>query len=62
MDSAKGSFDGPAQSYQIGANDQITSSDDYKKLVLSYKNATPIMLKDVAKSSMASRMPSSRRG
>jgi multidrug efflux pump len=48
VDSAKGSFDGPAQSYQIGANDQITSSDDYKKLVLSYKNATPIMLKDVA--------------
>jgi multidrug efflux pump len=48
LDSAKGSFDGPHQSYQIGANDQITTSADYRKLVLSYKNGTPIMLKDVA--------------
>jgi multidrug efflux pump len=48
LDSAKGSFDGPHQNYQIGANDQITTSDDYRKLVLSYKNGTPVMLKDVA--------------
>ncbi len=26
LDAAKGSFDGPSQSYQIGANDQITTS------------------------------------
>src|SRR5208282_6057071 len=48
-DTAKGSFDGPAQSYQIGANDQLTTSDDYKKLVLGYFNGNPVMLKDVAK-------------
>jgi multidrug efflux pump len=48
LDSAKGSFDGPHQDYQIGANDQITTSDDYRKLVLSYKNGSPVMLKDVA--------------
>jgi multidrug efflux pump len=48
LDTAKGSFDGPAQSYQIGANDQITTSADYKKLVLTYKNGAPIMLTDVA--------------
>ncbi len=47
--SAKGSFDGPHQSYQIAANDQITTSDDYRRLVLSYKNGVPVMLKDVAK-------------
>ena len=48
LDTAKGSFDGPAQSYQIGANDQITTSADYKKLVLTYRNGAPIMLTDVA--------------
>jgi multidrug efflux pump len=49
VDTAKGNFDGPAQSYQIGANDQITTSGDYKKLVLAYKNGAPVMLTDVAK-------------
>jgi len=49
LDTAKGSFDGPAQSYQIGANDQLTTSGDYKKLVLGYFNGNPVMLKDVAK-------------
>ena len=49
LDTAKGSFDGPAQSYQIGANDQITTSADYRRLVLTYRNAAPVMLSDVAK-------------
>jgi multidrug efflux pump len=49
LDTAKGSFDGPSQSYQIGANDQITSSADYKKLVLAYVNGAPVMLTDVAR-------------
>jgi multidrug efflux pump len=49
VDAAKGSFDGPQQSYQIGANDQITTSADYRKLVLTYRNGSPIMLTDVAK-------------
>jgi multidrug efflux pump len=49
LDAAKGSFDGPNQSYQIGANDQLTTSDDYRALVLAYKNGAPVMLKSVAK-------------
>jgi hypothetical protein len=49
LDAAKGSFDGPNQSYQIGANDQITTSDDYSKLVIAYRNGSPVMLKSVAK-------------
>jgi multidrug efflux pump len=49
LDAAKGSFDGPSQSYQIGANDQITTSADYRQLVLAYRNGSPVMLKDVAK-------------
>ena len=48
VDAAKGSFDGPDQSYQIGANDQITTSADYKKLVIAYRNGQPLMLTDVA--------------
>jgi multidrug efflux pump len=49
VDAAKGSFDGPNQSYQIGANDQITTSDDYRKLVVAYRNGSPVMLNSVAK-------------
>src|SRR5271155_1157243 len=49
LDTAKGSFDGPAQSFQIGANDQITTSAEFSKVVLAYKNGAPVMLTDVAK-------------
>jgi multidrug efflux pump len=49
LDSAKGSFDGPNQSYQIGANDQITTSDDYSRLIIAYRNGSPVMLNAVAK-------------
>jgi multidrug efflux pump len=45
---AKGNFDGPYQAYQINANDQLLTSDDYRKLVIAYKNGAPVMLKDVA--------------
>src|SRR5580692_9176943 len=33
VDQAKGSFDGPHQSYQIGANDQITTGAQYRQVV-----------------------------
>jgi len=48
VDQAKGSFDGPRQSFQIDANDQITSSAQYKKVVISYQNGAPIFLENVA--------------
>ena len=48
VDQAKGSFDGPHQSYQIGANDQILTSKDYREVVVAFKNGAPVMLKDVA--------------
>ncbi len=47
--SAKGSFDGPKRSYTINANDQLLTADDYRKLVVAYKNAAPVRLVDVAK-------------
>ncbi len=48
VNQAKGSFDGPAQAYTIGANDQLLSSADYKPLVVAYRNGAPVRLQDVA--------------
>jgi multidrug efflux pump len=49
LDTAKGSFDGPAQSFQIGANDQITTAADFSGIVVAYRNNAPVVLSDVAK-------------
>lgn len=49
VNAAKGNFDGPRQDYQIDANDQLTTSDDYRKVVIAYRNGAPVMLTDVAK-------------
>ena len=48
VNSAKGNFDGPHQDYQINANDQLTTSSDYRDVVIAYRNSAPVMLKDVA--------------
>jgi multidrug efflux pump len=48
VNQAKGNFDGPRQSYQIDANDQIVSDKDYRSIVVAYRNGAPIVLSDVA--------------
>jgi multidrug efflux pump len=48
VNQAKGSFDGARQSYTIGANDQLLSSDQYRPLIVAYKNGAPVRLSDVA--------------
>jgi multidrug efflux pump len=48
VNQAKGNFDGPHQSYQIGANDQLLSAADYRKLIVAYRNNAPVKLSDVA--------------
>jgi multidrug efflux pump len=48
VNSAKGNFDGPRQDYQIDANDQISTADDYKNVVIAYTNGAPVFVKDVA--------------
>ncbi|MGA7884202.1 MAG: efflux RND transporter permease subunit [Acidobacteriaceae bacterium] len=45
---AEGNFDGPRQDYQIDSNDQITSADQYKDVVVAYQNGAPIFVKNVA--------------
>src|SRR5882724_4215336 len=45
---AKGSFDGPTRASTIDANDQLKSEDDYRNLIIAWKNGAPIRLRDVA--------------
>jgi len=47
VNGAKGGFDGRFQSSALGANDQLLSPDAYRDLVISYKNAGPVRLRDV---------------
>jgi multidrug efflux pump len=44
----KGNFDGAAQAYTINANDQLQSADDYRNIVVAYKNGAAVHLSDVA--------------
>ena len=46
--SAKGSFDGPKRAYSINANDQLLTADDYKQMIVAYKNGAPVRLLNVA--------------
>jgi multidrug efflux pump len=48
VNQAKGNFDGRRQAYTIAANDQILSSEDYRPLVIAYRNGAPVKLSDVA--------------
>jgi multidrug efflux pump len=48
VNTPKGNFDGPARSYTINANDQIGSAKDYGKILVAYKNGSPVRLEDVA--------------
>jgi multidrug efflux pump len=48
VDQPKGSLEGARQAFTIGANDQLFSSDEYKALVVAYRNGAPVRLSDVA--------------
>jgi len=48
VDQAKGVLDGSRQSYTIGANDQLVSSDEYRPIIIAYHNGAPVRLSDVA--------------
>jgi len=47
VNAPKGSFDGPHQSYSIGANDQIYSAANYRSVVVAYRQGSPIRLSDI---------------
>jgi multidrug efflux pump len=48
VDQAKGNLNGVRQTYTIGANDQLLSSVDYNKVIIAYRNGSPVRLSDVA--------------
>jgi multidrug efflux pump len=48
VNQAKGSFDGPTRAYTIDANDQLRSADEYRKIIVAYRNGAPVVLSDIA--------------
>jgi multidrug efflux pump len=48
VNAAKGSLDGPRQSFQIDANDQLSTSAEYQDVVVAYRNGAPVVLSKVA--------------
>ncbi len=48
VNQAKGGFDGPRRSFNIGANDQLLSSAEYRPLVIAYRDGAPVHLAEVA--------------
>ena len=44
----KGTLDGPSRAYTINTNDQLKSADEYSKIVVAYRNNSPVRLQDIA--------------
>jgi hydrophobe/amphiphile efflux-1 (HAE1) family protein len=47
VDSPKGYFDGPKQSFAIYDNDQLLRAAPYNDLILAYRNGSPIKVRDI---------------
>ncbi|MBW8270110.1 efflux RND transporter permease subunit [Caldovatus aquaticus] len=43
----KGSLDGPRQASTIMANDQLRSAEDFRDLIVAWRNGAPVRLRDV---------------
>jgi multidrug efflux pump len=48
VNQAKGSVDGPQQALALAANDQLSSAQQYRDVVLAWRNGAPVRLRDVA--------------
>jgi multidrug efflux pump len=48
VNTPKGNFDGPTRAYTINSNDQLKSAEEYKNIIVAYKNGAPVRLNDVA--------------
>jgi multidrug efflux pump len=48
VNTPKGNFDGPTRAYTINSNDQLKSADEYRDLVIAYRNGAAVHLRDVA--------------
>ncbi|MCD1126266.1 MdtB/MuxB family multidrug efflux RND transporter permease subunit [Jinshanibacter sp. LJY008] len=48
VNTAKGNLDGPTRSATLSANDQMKSLQDYRQLIVFYKDGSPVRLQDIA--------------
>ena len=48
VNTPKGSFDGPRQSFTINANDQLLAGAEYRPLIIAYSRGAPVRVSDVA--------------
>jgi multidrug efflux pump len=47
VNGAKGGFDGPRQSFALGANDQLVDAAAYRNLIIAWRNGAPVRLSAV---------------
>jgi multidrug efflux pump len=48
VDQAKGILENQRQAFTISTNDQLLSGNDYKDVIIAYRNGAPVRLRDVA--------------
>ncbi|HZU33672.1 MAG TPA: efflux RND transporter permease subunit, partial [Candidatus Angelobacter sp.] len=48
VDQAKGILENQRQAYTISTNDQLLSGNEYKDVIIAYRNGAPVRLRDVA--------------
>jgi multidrug efflux pump len=48
VNQAKGNFDGPDQAWTINDNDQLQAGNQYKSIIIAYRNGAPVRVSDVA--------------
>lgn len=49
VNSPKGSFDGPVRAILMDANDQLRSVEEYRNLIIAWRDGAPLRLGDVAR-------------
>jgi len=47
VNGAKGGFDGPRQAIALGANDQLTTPQAYRDLIVAWRGRAPVRLSDI---------------
>ncbi|MEA1065435.1 MdtB/MuxB family multidrug efflux RND transporter permease subunit [Erwinia sp. HR93] len=48
VNSAKGNLDGPTRAITLSANDQMKSAQEYRQLIIAWRDSAPVRLGDVA--------------
>ena len=56
-DQAKGTFEGRFQSLVIDANDQLFRAEDYRELIVAFRDGAPVRIRDIAEVVDGARLP-----